>query len=182
LNNCICKERGLLQPDWAPQMHGDVNALVAAGWDAVKIDSCGPSHDLVEWEALLNATGKAIQIENCHDNTEYPFVNATTGERVCPGHFFRVSSDINPSWDRITNNLQCSIKFNKLRNPVAGPGCWAYPDVSEAAVAAADGRMERALTTLPLPLSSLLLFARRVLRAVSNHPLEDARGRRLTYP
>ena len=63
LNNCICREH--LKPDWPLQMHGDVNALNSAGWDAVKIDSCGPSHDLEEWAELLNATGKAIQIENC---------------------------------------------------------------------------------------------------------------------
>jgi hypothetical protein len=105
-------------------MNGDVNALVAAGWDAVKIDSCGPSKDLAEWDRLFNASGKPIQIENCHDNTTFPYVDKTTGELQCPGHFFRVSNDINPSWERITNNMQCSIKFNKLHDPVARPGCW----------------------------------------------------------
>ena len=126
LNNCICREH--LTPDWAPQMHGDVAALTAAGWDAVKIDSCGPSHHLQEWSDLLNATGKAIQIENCHDNTTFPYIDGA-GDLQCPMHFFRVSSDINGAWDKIVGNLQCSITFNKLRDPIARPGCWAYPDM-----------------------------------------------------
>ena len=47
----------------------------------------------------------------------------------CPANFFRVSSDINADWNKVMMNLQCSIYFNKIENPIAGPGCFAYPDM-----------------------------------------------------
>ena len=157
LNNCICTERDHLEPDWSPQMHGDVNALLAADWDGVKLDSCGPSHNLAEWYDLLNATGKAIEIENCHNNVTFPYVD-DTGELQCPHHFFRVSHDINPSWQSVTGNLQCSIKFNQLQNPVTRPGCWAYPDMLEVGNGMATSPMDRShfgawvITSAPLVL------------------------------
>ena len=107
----------------------------------MKLDSCGPSHRLAEWSAQLYSAGSSnspIQIENCHDNTTFPYFANTTAvdgttvsELQCPMHFFRVSHDINPSWERITGNLQCQIKFNQIKNPIARPGCFGYPDMLE---------------------------------------------------
>merc|ERR1712166_188695 len=70
-------------------------------------------------------------IENCHNNESYPVRDKTTGKVQCPENFFRVSSDINADWEKVTQNLQCSIYWNKLINPIAGPGCFAYPDMLE---------------------------------------------------
>ena len=51
LNSCDCCERGALQPDWPPQMHGDAKAIFNLGFDGIKLDSCGPSQHLGEWAA-----------------------------------------------------------------------------------------------------------------------------------
>ena len=57
LNSCDCCERGRLPADWAPQMRGDVAAIRDLGFDGIKLDSCGPSQDLRQWSARLNASG-----------------------------------------------------------------------------------------------------------------------------
>jgi len=133
MNNCICSESGKLQSNWPPQMHGDVNTIVSLGYDGVKIDGCGPSHNLMEWSTFLNQTGKPIMIENCHDNTTFPYWNnpRTYDELVCPMNFWRVSGDIQANWNSIINNLQQTIRFQDLSHPMSQPGCWAYPDMLE---------------------------------------------------
>jgi len=135
LNNCICSETGKLQPNWSPQMHGDVNAIVSYGYDGVKIDGCGPSHDLLEWAALINATGRPVMIENCHDNTTFPYWEdpKTKDKLICPMNFWRVSDDIRAEWASIVSNLQNTIPFQDMQHPIAQPGCWAYPDMLEVA-------------------------------------------------
>eukprot|EP00005_Dracoamoeba_jomungandri_P000161 CAMPEP_0174253276 /NCGR_PEP_ID=MMETSP0439-20130205/2647_1 /TAXON_ID=0 /ORGANISM="Stereomyxa ramosa, Strain Chinc5" /LENGTH=378 /DNA_ID=CAMNT_0015334217 /DNA_START=162 /DNA_END=1298 /DNA_ORIENTATION=+ len=131
-NNCICRETGKLQPNWPPQMHGDVNAVYDLGYDGIKIDSCGPSHNLTEWNDLLNKTGRAILIENCHDNVTFPYWEDITYKNlVCPMHFYRVSNDIQSNWDSIFSNLQHTIPYLTESNPLSRPGCWAYPDMLE---------------------------------------------------
>jgi len=136
MNNCICGETGKLQPNWPPQMKGDTSAIYNLGWDGVKIDGCGPSHDLMEWSDLLNKTGKAMMIENCHDNTTFPYWNDKQKHDfvVCPMHYWRVSTDIQPDWTRIIGNLQECIPFQDLQYPITHPGCWNYPDMLEVGV------------------------------------------------
>lgn len=104
-------------------------------YDGVKIDGCGPSHDLLEWASLLNSTGRPVMIENCHDNTTFPYWNNpnTFDELVCPMNFWRVSNDIQANWASIISNLQHTIPFQDLQHPIAQPGCWAYPDMLEVA-------------------------------------------------
>eukprot|EP01121_Diplochlamys_sp_Union-15-3_P021654 TRINITY_DN8881_c0_g1_i1.p1 TRINITY_DN8881_c0_g1~~TRINITY_DN8881_c0_g1_i1.p1 ORF type:complete len:437 (-),score=70.88 TRINITY_DN8881_c0_g1_i1:41-1351(-) len=135
LNNCICSESGKLTPNWPPQMQGDVNAAVEFGYDGVKIDGCGPSHNLLEWAELLNKTGRPMMIENCHDNTTFPYWHdpKTFDYVVCPMNFWRVSNDIQANWGSIISNLQHVIPFQDLKHPIAQPGCWAYPDMLEVA-------------------------------------------------
>jgi hypothetical protein len=100
LNTCDCCERGSLQPNWSPQMKGDAAAVVALGFDGVKLDSCGPSQDLLQWSRLLNATGTPVLLENCFDNASFPFT--ATGvddgtdaieEAACPMNMFRSGGD-----------------------------------------------------------------------------------------
>ena len=142
-NNCICNEAHSLQPDWPPQMHGDTHAIASLGWDGVKIDGCGPSHNLTEWAALLNATGRPIMIENCHDSTNgdgskpgppgFPrWENGVAGGTLeCPMNFWRVSQDIQSHWGSIIHNINMTRAFQDEAHPIAQPGCWAYPDMLE---------------------------------------------------
>ena len=121
LNNCECQETGRLVPNWPPQMHGDVNALVRYGFDGVKIDSCGPSKDIAMWERLINATGRQIMIENCHNNHTYqqmwlskltPSDNkpgALLSPDLCPFNFYRTGSDMRATWDRMIRNLESQV-------------------------------------------------------------------------
>eukprot|EP00041_Stephanoeca_diplocostata_P027458 m.754988 g.754988 ORF g.754988 m.754988 type:complete len:449 (-) comp23179_c0_seq7:327-1673(-) len=150
-NNCICHENGLIK-NWLPQMKGDTSAIHDLGWDGVKIDGCGPSHNLQEWADLLNATGGTIwkdegyMIENCHDNTSgsggqpgtpahpgFPYwENGIEGGTLhCPMNFWRVSGDINSAWESVMGNLQHTTPFQNASHPIAQPGCWAYPDMLE---------------------------------------------------
>jgi len=132
LNNCICNERRL-EPNWPPQMNGDVDAIVSYGYDGVKIDGCGPSHNLLLWAQLINKTGLPSMIENCHDNTTFPYWHdpKTFDYVECPMNFWRVSDDINASWGSITSNLQHTIPYQDVNHPISQPGCWAYPDMLE---------------------------------------------------
>jgi len=133
LNNCICSESGKLQPDWPPQMHGDVDAITEYDFDGVKIDGCGPSHHLADWADLVNKTGKPIMIENCGNNNTFPYWHQNFDYVVCPMNFFRISNDISPNWPSIISNLQQTIRFQDKNHPLSQPGCWAYPDMLEVA-------------------------------------------------
>ena len=55
-NNCICKVAGFAPGFVDRMMAGTVKALRAAGFDAVKLDSCGQLLNLTRWNALLNAS------------------------------------------------------------------------------------------------------------------------------
>lgn len=122
-NNCICSEQNF--PDVDAHYHGDVNAIVGLGFDGVKLDGCGEFVNLTYWAQLLNATGKAVIIENCHWGGDLPTLT------WCPFNFFRTSGDITNTWSSFFSNLQTTIKFQDYNNPLARPGCWAYPDMLE---------------------------------------------------
>ena len=96
LNNCICsdhcgnkKDHGETEPKC---YQGDVAALIEFGFDSVKLDGCGAQRDLDLWANLMNASGRAIMIENCHWGGTTP--NATW----CPWNFFRTSGDVRASY------------------------------------------------------------------------------------
>mmetsp|Transcript_15586 Transcript_15586/g.33973 ORF Transcript_15586/g.33973 Transcript_15586/m.33973 type:complete len:416 (-) Transcript_15586:252-1499(-) len=161
MNNCHCKEEGELEPNWAPQMEGDTAAIAAMGWDGVKIDGCGPSHDTQLWSDLLNKTGRQTLIENCGNNKTFPYVDAE-GVLQCPHHMWRISTDIEAKWDSVVNNLQMLLHE---RTPgmaewqLSQPGCWAYPDMLEVGLAPLTHTESRshfglwAVTSSPLILS-----------------------------
>ena len=66
-NNCGCAEKGFSMADVEKQMRGDVHATVFQyGYDSLKLDGCGQKLNLTLWASLLNATGKAILMENSH--------------------------------------------------------------------------------------------------------------------
>ena len=70
LNNCICSDHCGSGSDSSESdfkcYEGDVASLIEFGFDSVKLDGCGKQRDLNVWSNLMNASGKAIQIENCH--------------------------------------------------------------------------------------------------------------------
>ncbi|CAE7527082.1 melA, partial [Symbiodinium pilosum] len=74
----LCKESQVTDAMYA----GDVAALTAFGFDAVKLDGCGKELDLDKWASLLNKTGRPVMIENCHWGKTVP-----TPE-WCPWNFF----------------------------------------------------------------------------------------------
>jgi hypothetical protein len=47
-------------------------ALAAFNFSGVKLDGCGPSNNLTRWAEVLNATGKAVLIEDCHWGSTVP--------------------------------------------------------------------------------------------------------------
>ena len=53
------------------------------------------------------------------------------GSFWCPFNFFRTSKDIDASDQSWIRNLQTVVKFLDASSPLAGRGCWAYPDMIE---------------------------------------------------
>jgi len=129
MNNCWEVEN-MLRPESpeyeAKHMQGDVQALLEADFDGVKLDGCGPYTNLSWWYQLLNATGRPFEVENCHWGSDPP----PCDNDDCPFHYWRVSGDIQDTWEVVLDNLQHVEPF--LRDPpLAGPGQWAYPDMME---------------------------------------------------
>ena len=123
-NNCGCSERG--NPG-----HPIQDAAMAAllGFDGIKIDGCGPAHNITTWGAALNATGRQILLENCMDNNDR--WSAPTPDQVeeCNMNLYRVSGDIAPQFYSTMWNLQHMAPFLDRSRPLSRPGCWAYPDM-----------------------------------------------------
>jgi hypothetical protein len=84
---------------------------------------CGKEYDLDLWASLLNATGKAFLIENCHWGDTLP--NATW----CPWSYYRSSGDIRANYGSVMNNLQSVIPL--ATQNLSYSNCWAFPDALE---------------------------------------------------
>eukprot|EP01051_Picozoa_sp_SAG22_P001574 SAG22_NODE_63_length_23302_cov_17.506551_6_plen_205_part_00 len=117
LNGCACGERAEHRINY----EGDVNLTFNAGFDGVKIDSCGAQKNMTLYAELFNATGKPIVIENCHQGQSFPDGGdpGEMGEGWCPYNFFRTSGDIINVWDRVIENLMSVEKFLKPTPPPA---------------------------------------------------------------
>ena len=128
LNNCICSDH-CGSKKWSPDKPdektkcyaGDAAALLAYGFDSVKLDGCGAQLDLNLWSRLFNESGKSIMIENCHWGRTLP--NATW----CPWNLYRTSGDVRASYGSVVANLQTTVKLAQAG--LSRPGCWAYPDM-----------------------------------------------------
>jgi hypothetical protein len=110
---------------------GDVRATVGYGFDGIKLDGCGEFRDLDRYADLFNESGRRVSIENCHWGGTIPSFDKATGKKHCPYNFFRTSGDITNTWESMTRNLATTTKFQDLDRPLAGQGCWAYPDMLE---------------------------------------------------
>lgn len=139
-NNCHCKDHVTDVASFA----AEVNFVVAAGFDSVKLDGCGAQENIELWYDLYNWTqtkaGKApILIENCHNGprTGSPAAASPFGPFVptrdwCPFHMYRSSTDIAPVFGSILSNLE-TIPPLAAAN-LSTPGCWAYPDMLEVGI------------------------------------------------
>lgn len=127
-NNCICHESKshIHNETWVDlTYHGDVQQLLDAKFDGVKLDSCGLHSNLTYYADLMNKSGRAYLIENCHQGGDPPTLE------WCPFNIYRTSGDIRSSFSSVMRNLHTTTKYQDLHNPLSRPGCWAYPDMME---------------------------------------------------
>jgi len=147
LNNCICMEGG--DPPMGTHCSGathyqqDVDFILSMGFDEVKLDNCGSSHNVTRWAELLNSSGKAIRIESCHTFhpnhhtpsswPNFPVWDPATkaADAHCPMNMYRTGGDISPNFDSIIGEAYATVQYNDRPDPFSHPGCWAYPDMSE---------------------------------------------------
>ena len=153
LNNCVCSELCLDPTAEARAMEATARAVVALGFDAVKIDSCSQFRNLTRWRQLL---GSEILIENCFQGgitpssgptlissllPDQPHVpvgpslaacNASSSAASdCPYQYYRTSADIRPEWESVLFNLNSVAQYLDRGDGPRGlsrPGLWAYPD------------------------------------------------------
>eukprot|EP00930_Biecheleria_cincta_P072837 TRINITY_DN60182_c0_g1_i1.p1 TRINITY_DN60182_c0_g1~~TRINITY_DN60182_c0_g1_i1.p1 ORF type:complete len:459 (+),score=71.53 TRINITY_DN60182_c0_g1_i1:64-1440(+) len=146
-NNCWCQLPELYT--WLSKGGNtaqDVDFLVKYGMDGVKVDGCGPSHNITLWSELITKAPAEIELENCADNglfaweTAYTpadqpgWVPATPADVVHGGfNSYRVSVDIAPQFYSAMHNLQLMEPFLTLDHPLSRPGTWAYPDILQVA-------------------------------------------------
>lgn len=130
LNGCGCVETKEPASGWDVNYEGDIRSLHANGFDSVKFDGCGMMCNLTRYAELMNATGAAYEIENCHwgDCTDNDASSCPTAD-WCPFNFFRTSGDSNNKLGTWFDNMQTTIRFQGWDSPVSRPGCWAYPDM-----------------------------------------------------
>ncbi len=141
-NNCISKDMS----SNISHFQGDVKAFRAFNFDSYKLDSCGGENDIALWYNLLNSSGRAVTIENCHNGPFFPSIsykpNAPTW---CPFNFYRTSVDVEVLYASIfAINLQKTVPF--LTPDLSFPGCWGYADGLEVGVAPGLHKNEVALT------------------------------------
>lgn len=128
-NNCICSDHCKNATDCENQIKADVAALRKYDFDSWKLDGCGGEKDLVTFNKYINATGKAITIENCHWGSVAPFKPDRTKPAAegCPWNFYRSSGDVRASYSSILGNLNTVQPLHQSN--LSYPGCWAYPDM-----------------------------------------------------
>ena len=131
LNGCGCNERVERAINYA----GDVALTVALGFDSVKIDSCGAQKNMTLYGALFNASGRAVQVENCHQGQNFTDGGnpGQMGAGWCPYNTYRTSGDIVNLWDRVVSNLLTVVPQlnDSAATTTTRPGCWAYADMLE---------------------------------------------------
>lgn len=123
-NNCICRDHCISDACYEQ----DVNALLAYGFDSVKLDGCGKQLNLEKWSSTITSAGGRILIENCHWGRTIP-KRSDSGELICPYNYYRSSGDIRASYESVLSNLMTTVPLAKSNLSV--PTCWAYPDMLE---------------------------------------------------
>jgi len=103
-------------------MEKSAAAVGEYNFDGLKLDSCSQFNNLTWWASLLNATGRHILIENCHQGgldppghedpgAQHPGGGSegnclgTTTPSDCPYNIYRTSGDINANFDHVMDNI-----------------------------------------------------------------------------
>lgn len=125
-NGCGCIEKRMPASGWDVVYEGDIRALADMGWDGVKFDGCGRMCNMTMYASLMNNTGKAFAIENCHwGDCSTTDASSCPTRDWCPFNWYRVSGDSNNGLGTWYKNLQGTIKFQDWDEPLSQPGCWA---------------------------------------------------------
>jgi hypothetical protein len=119
MNNCECSENMFTDPAMiARVVERSVAMLAAAGFDSLKLDSGSQFNNMTLWAELLNATGRAFEIENCHQGGLTPGqvvpgqeCTGTVGVSDCPYSMYRTSDDVYPTWGSVLNNVNSLVAF-----------------------------------------------------------------------
>ena len=128
LNNCICMEKG------RTYFKQDVEFMHEMQFDTVKIDQCGSAMNMSLWAALINATGRPMMLENCHNAPSWwsPGPDAAT---VCDSNMWRSGGDIGNGFSGALSEAHQWFQKNNLSathpwgaKPISRPGCWGYPE------------------------------------------------------
>ena len=135
LNTCWCNEQE--HRVWPTgNVKADAQLVLRHGFDAVKIDGCGPARSMREWTRFF--ANSSLLVENCANNGKIGGRGWTPAKphdvmgSKCRGfHTYRVSRDIAPQFYSTMYNLQQMRPFlgNGTKAPLSRPGCWAYPDM-----------------------------------------------------
>jgi len=138
-NNCECSDQ-----EWkasAVYIRQDAEMTAHYGFDAVKVDSCGPAGNITEWRYYLDkfsppVNGKrTIELENCRVWT--PWVTELRADSLCEAELFRTTEDNAPHFLSIMRNLITNARMPGSEGdvhgglPVSHQNCWAYPDMLE---------------------------------------------------
>lgn len=120
LNGCYCKDHSCSGEEC---FEGDVEATVAFGFQSVKIDACSALKNMTKYEALFNATGAPMELEDCwNGGPNFPAPDGT-----CPMNLFRVSADLFCSYGAVVSNILVA-SAHAAKNQ-SKPGCWIHPDM-----------------------------------------------------
>lgn len=142
---------------------GSVRAIKEYGFDSVKLDSgFAVGKNMSLWAELLNASGRPVMVENCHQGAEGPGMDDPNSGRCtglgspsdCPFNFWRTTGDPEPDWRTIMRELNSlrrvenadypsgkrpgSPEYN-ADPPLSRPGAWAYPGT----MVVGDGRLTK---------------------------------------
>lgn len=103
-------------------MEGSVRALVAMGWEGLKLDSCSQFNNLSWWNELINKTSPVpVLQENCHQGGFVPGMvqwqgylrNGTTGTYSHELGYFSAGHDMVPPLNN-TSYAACKAECERL--------------------------------------------------------------------
>jgi hypothetical protein len=124
----ICMEKG------RTYFKQDVDFMHEMEFDTVKIDQCGSAMNMSLWAALINATGRPMMLENCHNAPSWwsPGPDAAS---VCDSNMWRSGGDIGNGFNGALSEAHQWFQKNNLSaahpwgaKPISRPGCWGYPE------------------------------------------------------
>ena len=84
------------------------------------------------WTALINATGRPMMSENCHNRPSWWSPGPTSAD-VCDSNMWRSGGDIGNGFGGALSELHQGMRFEQINasnpwgaKPLSRKGCWAY--------------------------------------------------------